>query len=405
MGLYNKELEAFKKHVLESFNPYYLFDDDPDGLVSFLLCNKLNPGYWSCVKDSPIIKKRYALKALSIGADRIIILDKPRLDIGFFKALKLNTTWLDHHPPQEFDVVSPYLSYYNPRIKNPNDGRPTSFWVFKSLSKELNNRFKNRFEWLALIGCLGDYYWPRFGFKVLKQYENSIPNLFPKSLQALTAKKQVLTPKKTVKKQQHDKTLVDVDIDVNIIDQVLYKSRFGSLVKLFSYTLRLHSKAMRRIVKELSNATNIKELFDESIVKYGWRNYYSLESVYKQLMEKQAVIKKNILLLVYSSKYSLSGMLSNELSFKHPKKLVIVCRQAKNRYVCSLRSRVWRINRVLLKALSNVNGYGGGHEHACGATISSNDFERFLKNIDLELSKAKKVKDPKPEIKDTKTKL
>ena len=33
------------------------------------------------------------------------------------------------------------------------------------------------------------------------------------------------------------------------------------------------------------------------------------------------------------------------------------------------------------KALQGVQGYGGGHLHACGANIKVEDFDRFVDNI------------------------
>lgn len=370
MGLSLKQLESFRHNLASSFSPYYLFDDDPDGLVSFLLCNKLNNGFWSCVKDSPIVSKKYALKALSKNADKVVILDKPGLDTDFLKALKLNVVWLDHHPPQIFEFSNPLLKYYNPRISNLKDGRPTSFWVFKALSKAFK-RNKKDYRWLALIGCLGDYYWPRFGVRVLKQNIGLFQNLGLKS------------SKKSFRLD------VSKEISSKFIDQILYNSRFGELIKLFSYSLKPYSRLMRKIVRELSTIDTLEELLDESLVKHGWKNYHMLDRVYNNLLQKQAIFKKNLMLLVYSSKYSMTGMLSNELSFRHSNRLVIVCRQTKSKYICSLRSRNLRVDNLLSKSLVNIKGFGGGHEYACGATIHINDFERFLKNLEIEISKVK----------------
>ena len=64
MAISEEGLSTFWKFLSNSYNPYYLFDDDPDGLCSFLLCHKQTQGNWSVVKDSPKVSKNYALKAL-----------------------------------------------------------------------------------------------------------------------------------------------------------------------------------------------------------------------------------------------------------------------------------------------------------------------------------------------------
>ena len=51
----------------------------------------------------------------------------------------------------------------------------------------------------------------------------------------------------------------------------------------------------------------------------------------------------------------------------------------------SLRSKKEPILPVLKKALNGVEGYGGGHDYACGANIKKYDFEKFVKNIKKEL--------------------
>ncbi|MCD6464359.1 DHH family phosphoesterase [Candidatus Woesearchaeota archaeon] len=351
MALTKQELALFANKVMSSLNPYYLFDDDPDGLCSFLICNKHKPGAWSVVKDNPKVSKLYAFRALNHDSDVAFILDKPLIDTEFFQTFKRSIVWLDHHPVQNISFRN--VTYLNPRISKPSDGRPTTFWVFKAF-KTLNTAKKRssklNLEWLAMIGCIADYYLPRFVFKLASKPEYK--NLMPKRL---------------------------------TIDNFLYNSRLGLLVKLFSFALKPRSRLRKRIIKELSKINTIQELLDEDIAKLSWTNYYRLINIYNEILNKQAFVKGKLLLLVYNSKYSLTGMLSNELSFKHPEKLVVVCRVSKTKYVCSLRSKHFRVDKVLQKALLGVNGSGGGHEFACGANIALNDFEMFLKNLERAL--------------------
>jgi hypothetical protein len=54
---------------------------------------------------------------------------------------------------------------------------------------------------------------------------------------------------------------------------------------------------------------------------------------------------------------------------------------------CSIRgSEKGNIPAALEKALVGIDGYGGGHEYACGACIKVDDFPRFIENMKKELN-------------------
>ena len=53
----------------------------------------------------------------------------------------------------------------------------------------------------------------------------------------------------------------------------------------------------------------------------------------------------------------------------------------------SLRTAKINIERILGKALIGIEGYGGGHKFACGASVKKEDFERFIENIKQEIKK------------------
>jgi len=93
-----------------------------------------------------------------------------------------------------------------------------------------------------------------------------------------------------------------------------------------------------------------------------------------------------MLLFTYSNTMSFTGDLSNELLYRFPKKLIIVAREKSGEMKCSLRSSGHvSVSNILKKALVGIDGYGGGHEHACGACIKKEDFTRFVENIRKEL--------------------
>ncbi|MBI4141280.1 DHH family phosphoesterase, partial [Candidatus Woesearchaeota archaeon] len=78
---------------------------------------------------------------------------------------------------------------------------------------------------------------------------------------------------------------------------------------------------------------------------------------------------------------SLTKDVANELLYRFPDKIIILGRERSGEVRCSLRSAKHNVQKMLENALVGVQGYGGGHEHACGASIKKEDFEQFVNNI------------------------
>ena len=79
---------------------------------------------------------------------------------------------------------------------------------------------------------------------------------------------------------------------------------------------------------------------------------------------------------------SFTGDLSNELLFRFPKRVILVGREKNGEVKLSLRSGPKiKLSEILEKALVGIDGYGGGHEYACGACVKSEDFKRFVSNL------------------------
>ena len=78
---------------------------------------------------------------------------------------------------------------------------------------------------------------------------------------------------------------------------------------------------------------------------------------------------------------SFTGDLANELLYKYPDKIILVGRKKNDDVRMSIRSRNTLIPPILEKSLSGLEGYGGGHEYACGANIKEEDFKEFVKRI------------------------
>src|SRR3989344_4851950 len=157
-----KQLEEIRKELEESINPLFLFDDDPDGTCSYLILKKhYKKGYGRAIKTSPALNASHAHYADEDNYDLIVILDKPLVDQDFFDTIKRKTIWIDHHPPQERTNVQ----YYNPRINDDKDARPTTYWAYKIAKTNM---------WIAMLGCIADYHVPDFTEEFRKEYPDLI---------------------------------------------------------------------------------------------------------------------------------------------------------------------------------------------------------------------------------------
>jgi len=47
----------------------------------------------------------------------------------------------------------------------------------------------------------------------------------------------------------------------------------------------------------------------------------------------------------------------------------------------SIRSTKLILPQLIKKSLNGLDGYGGGHEHACGACVKKNNFEVFFERF------------------------
>src|SRR3989344_37695 len=100
-----------------------------------------------------------------------------------------------------------------------------------------------------------------------------------------------------------------------------------------------------------------------------------------------------ILVYTYTDKESsYTKEVSNELLYKFPNKIIVVGREKGGELKMSLRSKGIVIRPLVEAALQGVEGYGGGHEHACGACIKMKDVPLFLDQLRKGVEEAEKQK-------------
>jgi single-stranded DNA-specific DHH superfamily exonuclease len=343
-GLTPSEIKEIKKELDEAKNPLYFFHDDADGLASFLLLYRyIKEGHGIVIKTTPKVDEKFLRKVEEYKPDKIFILDIAMVDQEFIDKAKTKIIWIDHHEPAEF---TGNVKYYNPRIKKPDAYIPATYLCYQVVKNDL---------WIASIGAIGDWYMPDYAKEFAKKY----PKIFPKFIK---------------------------DPEV-----ALFTTEVGKFVDMFGFILKGKTNEVMKSVKTLTRIKEPDEIMEQktSAGKFIYKKYEKINKEYQKILEKAIEDKieddKLIVFTYVHDKISFTKNLANEMSHRFPNKIVIIGREKSGEVKLSLRSKKDPILPVLKKALEGVEGYGGGHELACGANIKKYDFDKFIDKIRKQL--------------------
>jgi len=334
-------LNKFKEKLMQSNRPLFLFDDDPDGLCSFLLLYRmLGRGNGWPVKTS-YVPFGMVDKINNYQADLVVILDKPGLEDGVLEGIQTEVIWLDHHQP-----VNPKNTLYlNPRNGDDEDNSCTSYWCYRIAKRDL---------WIAAVGIYSD--WQTLSEEMYSEFKENFGSLLSK----------------------------------NEVETALFSFEdMSKLCRIFSFNLKGSNSDVLSSIKILSRVENPFHILngETSQAKLLLKRYEKNNAEYQNLLNSVEVTEDKLLLFNYTeSDNSFTADLSNELLVKHPEKVILISRQKGDSYKCSLRSAKVPIVDKLQKALAGTNGEGGGHSYACGAVIPVEQFPTFLENFRKELS-------------------
>ncbi len=338
MALTEQQFAEIKNELDNCKNPLFFFDDDPDGLCAFLLLYRYKrEGKGYPIKSTPLIDGKYVEIVKRYDPDKVFILDIAMVEQEFLDHVKVPVIWIDHHPALQRSNVK----YFNPRINDPLDNPSTTVLCYHAVQQDL---------WLGMIGGVADWQLPDFTADFIKQY----PGLLSRK----------------IKKPQ----------------DALFNSEVGKLVKIFSFILKGKAQEMMKYVKVLFIIKDPYEILNQTTQegRYLYKQYERAKKDYDELLAKaiKAKGKDKILLFIYpDAEMSFTKELSNELLYLFPKKIIVIGRHKNGAYKLSLRSATIPVRPVLEKALVGVDGYGGGHEMACGVCIKTHDFEKFLEQF------------------------
>jgi single-stranded DNA-specific DHH superfamily exonuclease len=343
--LTEEEIATIREKILTSERPLFFFDDDIDGTASFVILYKITgKGKGICVKGKPIVEEKYAKKVEEYDPDRIFVLDKPLLEQAFIdKALEgrdIEIIWLDHHPIQ----LNKHVQYYNPRknIKEGDPVVPTSYMAYQIAKKYVEDTL-----WIAAIGTTGDW-----STALLDETKKQYPDLMPEN---------ITKP-----------------------DEALFATKLGELSRIINFNLKGPTTDVMKSIKTLTRIESPYEILDQTTPRgrFLFRKAQQITEKYLNLKKKIKTTDDKFIVFKYEdSKLALSSELSNEVLFEHPDKIIIICREKTNEIVMSIRSGTVKIVDKLKKALDGVEGYGGGHDMACGACMKKSDFPKFMEQF------------------------
>ncbi len=332
------KLKEIRDILENSKNPLFFYDDDCDGTMSFAILRKTyNKGKGIILKTAPILDEKFIKKVEENYPDLIVVLDVANLTQEFIDKANVPIIWIDHHPILKRKKVN----YLNPLLFDDQDTRPTSYWAYKIAKK---------YEWLATIGCVYDHYIPDF----IDNFNKEFPFLALKTKDPSTAK---------------------------------LESEIAKIIKIISFNLKGKTEDVKQSINVLLKIESPMEITEQStpLGKFLFKRYLKLNKEYESLLEeslKSLDKEDKFLVFIYpNQKTSFSTELSNELIHRYRDKIVLIGRENRGLIKLSFRSFNTPLPEKINKALAGINGHAGGHQFACGGTIPSNDFERFLDNF------------------------
>lgn len=338
--LTKQQIEEIRALLEQAQNPLFFFDNDVDGLCSFLLLQrKISRGKGIPVRTFPDLNKSYLRKIDELNPDFVFILDKPRVEKEFIEGViekNIPIVWIDHHDVQVEKEILEKVHYFN----SFPSSEPVTYLSYLVSGKKED-------QWLAMIGCIGDVYMPDFA----KDFAEEYPELFNAKLGAFDS---------------------------------LFSTQVGKTVKILNLGLKDSITNVISMIKFLMKAKNIYDVLEENkFTKQLHFRYNKLMKVYDKIMKKAeaSVTSKKLLFFSYSGETSMSSEIANGLYFNHKTKFIVVAFIKPDKINVSIRGK--NAKQIIQKAIEDIeNASGGGHEEACGAQIPVDKLEEFKDRLE-----------------------
>lgn len=346
--LSENKINKLRKEIDESINPLFFYDDDPDGLCSYLLLKRYKKeGHGVFVKALPELNHNFISQVRKYSPDKVFVLDIPKISEDFFDNVKSPLIWVDHH---KHDFQPQRVKSFNTHDENVDETNTSTTQICYQVTKQN--------LWIATIGAISDWTIPYYLDDFKKMYGDLLPN------QNYSA------------------------------PEMMFNSPLTDLITMFSFILKGDNNKSKRAIKSLLKIESPYELIEgkSEAAKEIFKKIEPIKKEYDKLLNEASNIKSEgeIIVFIYQEdKNSFTKEISNYLQYKNPNKTIIVGRKRDDEYRISLRSQSYSIPEILNKALTGLEGNGGGHEHACGASIKEHHFEEFINRLKLLFKESK----------------
>lgn len=334
------KINELRELLEKTQNPLFFFDNDSDGLCSFIILRRaLNKGKGVPIKSYPDLSEKYIKKVQELNPDSVIILDKADVNNKFIEYMvqqNIPIIWIDHHKSNTPEEYISKTHYFN---THP-DAEPVTY-----VAQKIYNRNQDMF--FAMIGCIFDVYSPDFA----KDFEKQYPELFDSKLDAFDA---------------------------------LHLTEIGKFSLMLNFGLMNTTTNVVKLIRYLEKINSPYDLLEENYhTKEFHKRYNELNKELNKLINKAKAKNRenNIIFFCYEGQNSMSGLLANKLYFMNKDKLVIVAYKKPDKINLSIRGE--NALEFTKKMLEQIEGSsGGGHKNATGAMIPITQYEELLKIIE-----------------------
>lgn len=338
--LSKKEILEVREHLNKAQSPLFLFDNDQDGLCSYLLLRRFsNKGNGVPVKTSPL-GMEYVRRIDEFFPDYIFILDQPTVSKDFFEEAKkrnIPVVWIDHHE-NNLEEIPEEVFYYNPVYSRGKKNEPVT-----KICYEITKRKEDL--WILVAGSLADKFFP-------EEY-NDFKKEYP-----------------------------DLSIESEDPFEIFYNSEIGRISRMIGAGLKDRTTLVMRMIRFLINARTPYEVLEEKTENMNMhKRFNEINSKLQKLFDKaKKTLSGNLVFFVYASETSMSADLANKLSYTFPGKYIAVAREKGDDFNISIRGKA--VREKFLKAIEGLEARGGGHEDAVGGQISRKSFEEFRERFE-----------------------
>lgn len=341
--LTKEQIQEITEHLEKAQNPLFFYDNDQDGLCSFLLLQKfMGRGKGVPVKSFPGLTAEYFRRISELKSDYVFILDKPVVDSSFWEKIQqinIPVVWIDHHEIDK-DAIPDFVNYYNPLFNKPSGNEPVTY-----LCHQINSRKEDL--WLAVIGSISDRFLPDF----YNEFKEQFPELCINSKNPF---------------------------------EIFYRAEIGKIARIFGFSLKDRITNVINMQKLLMSAKSPYDVLNESSKnKTMHERFNQINKKYLKFLEKARENKekyKKLLYFQYGGDMSISADISNQLSFDFPDRIIVVVYVSGTKANISARGK--GVRNILLKTIEGIEGAtGGGHEEAVGAQVRIDYLEKFQERL------------------------